>query len=352
MSNFYRGLRRTNRVYNSPSGFIADHASLIRNDIPSGFNLLQNPTNVPTSNNMYLPGYGDPTNFTSNSTVNRVMRNNDVPAMKQMFPGATDSQINTLGNLRQIDNVPDATLNSLSTRQDAVRNNNPETATRSREGVQQALDKNPRLTQYLKTAGVVGITGATIYLVVNVADMVGSIVDAMNRTGGSWWYRGNNGANSFDTIEGCILRGRSCGMNFQQIAEFVCVDPHNPGWRDPILTDQELLTVCEGHNTIAEQTVCRASDPYAPIDSRAYYDVSLLNTNEIIQCVEPYDLADLIGDLGLDGLLGDNGLLTNSSKGLNSLSDNFFTILIVVGGVVLLLFIMYVVIKSLNKPKT
>lgn len=353
MSSFYRGLRRTNRVYNAPSGFIADHTQLIKNNIPSGFNFLDNPSTISGPNNTHIPGYGtNNTNFTSNSTVNRVMRNNDVTGMQQLFPSATPGQINSLGNLRQLDNIPDATLNSLSTKKSSVRANNPETATRTRSGVQGVLDRHPRLNQYLKTAGIVGISGATIYLVVNIADMVGSIVEAMNRTGGSWWYQGNNGANSFSTIEGCVLRSRSCGMALDDIKDHLCFDPHDPTWRDPYLTSEQLATVCQNYNLAAEETVCRASDPYAEYGTRGYYDVSLLATNEIIQCVEPYDMADLIADLGLDHLLGDNGLLTNSSASSQSVSNNFLTILLIIGGVIVLLFVMYVVIKMLNRPKS
>lgn len=352
-SSFYRGLRRTNRVYNAPSNFIADHTQLIKNNIPSGFGFLDNPTTISGPNNTHIPGYGtNANNFTSNSTVNRVMRNNDIPGMQQIFPSANTNQLQTLGNLRQLDNIPDATLNSLTTKKNAVRANNPETATRTRNGVQGVLDRHPRLNQYLKTAGIVGISGATIYLVVNIADMVGSIVEAMNRTGGSWWYRGNNGATSFDTIEACVLRSRSCGMPFADIEEHVCSDPHDPSWRDPYLTAEQLTTVCQNYNLAVEGTVCRASDPYAPVDSLAYYDVSELGVSQIIQCVEPYDMADLIADLGLDNLLGDNGILTNSSASSQSVSDNFLTILLIVGGVIVLLFVMFVVIKILNRPKS
>ncbi|ABY47705.1 occlusion-derived virus envelope protein ODV-E56 [Helicoverpa armigera granulovirus] len=353
MSSFYRGLRRTNRVYNAPSGFIADHTQLIKNNIPSGFNFLDNPTTISGPNNTHIPGYGtNNTNFTSNSTVNRVMRNNDVTGMQQLFPSATPGQINSLGNLRQLDNIPDATINSLAVKKTSVRTNNPETATKTRNGVQGVLDKHPRLNQYLKTAGIVGISGVSIYLIVNVADMVGSIVDAMNRTGGSWWYRGNNGATSFDNIERCVLRARSCGMPFADISDHVCTDPHNPNWRDPYLTAEQLTTVCQGYSLANEETVCRASDPYADFGTAAYYDVSELGTNEIIQCVEPYDMADLIADLGLDNLLGDNGILTNSSASSQSVSDNFITILLIVGGVIVLLFVMFIVIKMLNRPKS
>lgn len=351
-TTFYRGLRRTNRVYNSPQSFLTDHANLLQNNVPSGFNLLNNPTTRPGPNNTTIPGYGNNTNFTSNQTVNRVMRNNDLPAMRQIFPTANADQLTSLGNLRQIDNVPDATIHSLSTKKDAVRLSNPETATRTRAGVQNVLDRNPRLNQHLKTVGIAGIAGASIYLIVNIADMVGSIVDAMNRTGGSWWYRGNNGATTFNNIDGCILRYRSCGMNIAEISEHLCQDPADPNWKDPILTDNEALTLCQGYNLAAEETVCRASDPNAEVGSLGYYDPHELATNSLIQCVEPYDMADLIADLGLDNFLGDNGILTNSSGSIRSVSDNFFTILLIVGGVILILFVMYVVIKMLGRSKS
>ncbi|AJK91675.1 pif-5/odv-e56 [Spodoptera frugiperda granulovirus] len=353
MSTFYRGLRRTNRVYNTPMGFIDDHTNLIKNNIPRGFNILDNPTTVAGPNNTFVPGYTtNNNNFVSNTQVNRVMRNNDVAGIKEIFPTASNSQINTLGNLRQIDNVPDASLNSLSTRKESVRSNNPETATRTPEGVEQALKQNPRLDQYLKSAGQVGIYGATIYFIIRGGNLIGSIVDKMNQTGGSWWFRGNNGANNFDNIEGCVLRSRSCGMALSDIQENMCTDPANPAWTDPILTQTQVNQLCSGYNREAEGTVCRASDAYAPFDSHRYYDVSELAPNEIIQCIEPYDMADLIADLGLDALLGENGLLTNSSNSSQSVSDNFLTILLIIGGIILLVFVMYVVFKMVNKQKT
>ena len=63
-------------------------------------------------------------------------------------------------------------------------------------------------------------------------------------------------------------------------------------------------------------------------------------------------MADLIADLGLDALLGENGLLTNSSNSSQSVSDNFLTILLIIGGIILLVFVMYVVFKMVNKPQS
>lgn len=70
--------------------------------------------------------------------------------------------------------------------------------------------------------------------------MVGSIVEAINRTGGSWYYRGHNGAANFDNITACVLRYRSCGMKFEDIEESLCVlDPLDPNNVDPLMSIEE-----------------------------------------------------------------------------------------------------------------
>lgn len=248
--------------------------------------------------------------------------------------------------MRRADNIPDSALHALETKKNAVRNTFPETATRSREGVQNALNRNPRLATHLKNLGYITLIGVGVYLIINVADLVSSIVEALNRTGGSWYYRGNNGADNFENIERCVLQFRSCGMNLDQIRGELCVlDPFDANRVDPVLSLTDARQLCNGYNMQREQTVCRASDANADTSSPQYYDISDFEVNHTIQCVEPYDLADLIADLGLDHLLGEDGLLGALSNSTTSFSNNFMTILFVVGGIVLLLFIGFVILK-------
>ncbi|AAB39099.1 ORF18 ODV-E56 [Cydia pomonella granulovirus] len=347
--SFFRGLRRTNKVYNDPSGFITDHAQLIRNQTPAGFN-LNNPTTMGLANGTYVPGYNINGAFISNTNVNTVLRNNDVVGMRQLFPDASNNQMNGLTNLRRADNIPDATLHGLQTRKNGVKTSHPETAVRDRVGVENALAQNPRLADYLRGAGYVTLFGVSVYLVINVADLVSSIVEALNRTGGSWYYRGNNGGDNFSNIDACVLRYRSCGMSLADIDEFVCeLDPHDPNNVDPLLSFDEARNFCNGYSLAAEGSVCRGSDTNADPSTLQYLDISELEPNQTVQCVEPYDFGDLIGDLGLDWLLGENGFVTASSNSLTSVSNNFTTILLVIGGILLLTFIGFVIFKVVNR---
>nr|QBH66501.1 occlusion derived virus envelope protein 56 [Phthorimaea operculella granulovirus] len=349
--SFFSGLRRTNKVYPNPDSFLFDHTQLIRNQAPSGFS-LNNPLTVSAPNGQQIPGYNVNGSFVSTANINYVLRNNDVVGMRQIFPTANNSQMNGLGGLRRADNIPDSTLHSLELRKREVKNAHPETAVRDRSGVERALAQNPRLADYLRGAGYVTLVGVGVYLVINVADLVGSIVDALNRTGGSWYYRGNNGATSFDQIEACILRYRSCGMPFSDIQNDVCVlDPYDPLNVDPLLKFDEAIRLCEGYNYETEKSVCRASDPNADVTSLQYLDISGLSTNQTIQCVEPYDFGDLIGDLGLDWLLGDRGAITTSSNSITSVSDNFLTIVLAIGGLLIFIFFAFIVFKVLMKKR-
>nr|UYX49653.1 ODV-E56 [Darna trima granulovirus] len=349
MSSFFMGLRRTNKVYPNNNAFMTDYAQLIRNQTPNGFN-LNNPTVMGLSDGNVMPGYNINGTFVSNANVNSVLRNNDVIGMRQLFPEATNNQLNGLTSLRRVDNVPDSALHSLQARKQNIKQAHPETAVRDRAGVDQALQRNPRLSDYLKNAGYVTLFGVGVYLVINVADLVGSIVEAINRTGGSWYYRGNNGADNFNNIEGCILRYRSCGMSFSDIQDFVCVlDPYDSNNVDPIMTFEQARNFCNGYNANLEMSVCRGSDTNANPNSLQYLDISTLDPNQTIQCVEPYDFGDLIGDLGLDWLLGDEGFITASSNSFLSVSDNLLTIILIIGGIVILIFVGYVVLKILNK---
>ncbi|ABQ51956.1 odv-e56 [Spodoptera litura granulovirus] len=352
--SFFRNLRRTDKIYPNNNAFVTDFYTYVNPTIPSGFN-FGNPTTTNIGSNRFVPSYDINGNVVTNSNMNTIFRNNDVSGLRNVFPNTNNNQINGLGGLRRADNIPDATVNSLEMRKNSVRNSHPETATRSREGVEQALNRNPRLYDYFKSAVGLTMAGAFIYFTINAADLIGSIVNAMNRTGGSWLLSGNNGADNMNNIEKCVLRYRSCGVALADYIEEACYDPHDNSYLDPLLTISEAQIICQGYNQNAEGTVCRASNSNANPDSPQYYDPSDLAVSQAIFCVEPYDLADLIADLGLDGLLGENGLLTNSSNSFNkssgSLSENLMTLLYVIGAVVLLVFIGYVIIKMLNRPQ-
>nr|QKV50177.1 ORF16 protein [Plutella xylostella granulovirus] len=342
--SLFKGLRRTNKVYANGAGFITDHATFVRPNKINGFNLSA-PDVRPVATG-FEPGYVINDRFVPNARVNNVMRNNDVIGMREIFPNANSNQINGLGSYRRIDNIPDSTLHGLDIRKNNIKNSRPETRVRNRQGVEEALNKNPRLRDYLYGAGAITLVGVGSYLVINVADLVGSIVDAINRTGGSYYYRGNNGATSMDNIDSCILRYRSCGMPYADIADQLCVlDPLDPTNVDPILNLEEAQQLCTGYNKDREKSVCRASDTTANPDSLQYLDISSLEANQTIQCVEPYDFGDLIGDLGLDWALGEDGLITASSNSFTSVSNNFSTILLVIGGVLLLAFIGFIIFK-------
>ncbi|AKN80774.1 ODV-E56, per os infectivity factor 6 [Diatraea saccharalis granulovirus] len=352
MTSFFSGLRRTNKVYPNTNSFLNDHTLFIRNRTPAGIN-LNNPvtTNIPGSTNV-RPGFNINNSFVSNANINSMLRNNDITNIRQTFPSINNNQMNGLRNLRRADNIPDSTFHTLQTRKANVKRSNPETAVRDRSGVENALANNPRLANYLRGAGYVTLFGAGVYLIINVADLVGSIVEALNRTGGSWYFRGNNGAEGFDNIQACVLRYRSCGMPFADIQNDVCVlDPHDPNIVDPLMTIEEARTFCTGYNREREGTVCRGSDTNADPDSFQYLDISLLPTNQTIQCVEPYDFGDLIADLGLESLLGENGVLTASFDSSQSVTDNFFTIIIVIGGLLLLALIIFIIFKIIMYKK-
>ncbi|APO13900.1 ODV-E56 [Plodia interpunctella granulovirus] len=348
MTSFFSGLRRTNKIYPNANLFHADHASLIRNTTPAGFN-LRNPTTMGLAGGRVVPGYNINGSFVSNANVNRIMRNNDVVGMRQAFPTASNNQINGLTSLRRADNIPDSSLHGLQTRKNNVKQAHPETTVRDRAGVEAALNQNPRLADYLRGAGYVTLVGVGAYLVINVADLVGSIVEALNRTGGSWYHRGNNGADNFDNIQSCILLYRSCGMTYSNNDDLCVLDPHDNTNVDPLLSLEEARTLCSGYNIQEEKSVCRHSDPNADPDSLQYLDISELLPNQTIQCVEPYDLGDLIGDLGLDWLLGEDSVLAASANSVTSVLDNFLTILLVIGAVLVLVFIGFIVFKIMSK---
>lgn len=297
-----------------------------------------------------IPGYNIDGTFVPTSNLNSILRNNDVINMRNVFPNLSNSQTTGLNNMRRLNNIPDATIHNVQIRKENVKRTHPDLSVRDREGVERALARNPRLTEHLKDLGYITLTGVGVYLIINVADLVGSVMDALNRTGGSWYYRGRNAADAVEDIDGCVLRYRSCGVRFADIQNSVCIlDPLDSTNVDPLLGFQDARSLCNGYNYEVERSVCRGSDTNADPNSPQYLDISTLPTNHTIQCLEPYDLGDLVADLGLDWLLGDEGVFTASSNSFRSVSDNFLIILVVIGGVVLLVFIGFVVLRNTAK---
>ncbi|AHH82595.1 PIF-5 [Buzura suppressaria nucleopolyhedrovirus] len=343
--NFFTSLRRVNKTYPNPNQFVNVDNFNVLTTTPNGFNnVFSQPTTIMIGNNRYIPGYNlGNNNFVSTAQVNRVMRNNDVTGIRQIFTTANNTQINSLGNLRRIDNIPDANLHSNALRRNAVKRNYPETNTRTPEGVQNVLNQNPTLNTHLtnlKTAGVAVLLGTGAYLIFSAATLVQDIIAALNRVGGSYYIRGRNGG---DDYEACLLLDRTCRMeplNDQNVN--ICSF-------DPLLLDNQeaLRNICVGFDYEAEKTVCRASDPNAPVDSPQYVDISDLSTGQTITCIEPYDMGDLIGDLGLDGLLGDNGLITKSSNKTSTLSEKLLPLILILGGIILLLLVGFFVIRRM-----
>nr|WUR10843.1 occlusion-derived virus envelope protein [Calliteara abietis nucleopolyhedrovirus] len=343
--SFFTSLRRVNKVYTNPNQFTNVDNFNVLTSTPSGFNnVFTAPSTVNIGNNRHVPGYNVGNNqFVSTADINRVMRNNDTTSMRNIFPDANNNQLASLNDLRRFDNIPDANLHSTAIRKDAVKRNYPETNTRTPDGVQTALDANPNLSRHLtnlKTAGVAVLLGSGAYLIFSAATLVQDIIAALNRVGGSYYIQGKNGGNEYDA---CLLIHRTCRMENSDTGDV------NYCAFDPILLNNEtaLREICNGYDYETEQTVCRASDPSAHPDSPQYVDISDLATGQTITCIEPYDFSDLIGDLGLDGLLGEEGILTKSSNSFKSASDNIITIVLILGGLLLLLVVGFFMFKRM-----
>jgi hypothetical protein len=340
--SFFSNLRRVNRVYPNASQFPIDNVSVLTNT-PAGFNnVLSAPSVRQIGPNRYIPGYNLPNNqFVSTADINRITRNNDVPNIRITFQGISDPQVNSLNRLRRADNVPDSNFHSKQTRKNAVKENHPETNTRTPEGVDQALQQNPRFNSYmqaLKTSGVLILLGTGTYLAFSAASLVQDIINAINNTGGSYWIRGRDGGEEADV---CLLINRTCQLdpNMHETDVAICAF-------DPLIQDEsELREICRGFNYEREGTVCRASDPNADPDYLQYVDISDLPVGQTLMCIEPYNLGDLIGDLGLDWLLGEDGLFGKSSNSSSSISEKLMPIILLIGGILFLGLIFYVIYK-------
>ncbi|BBD50464.1 occlusion-derived virus envelope protein E56 [Samia cynthia nucleopolyhedrovirus] len=345
--SFFTNLRRVNKVYPSQADFVSDNLRYVLPSTPAGFtNVLSTPSTRNLGGGRFEPGYNLSNNqFVSAGDMNRITRNNDVPRIRSTFQGISDPQIGSLAQLRRVDNVPDAGFHVKRTRGDAVKQNFPETNVRSADGVDRALQQNPRLNTYLqgaKTAGVGVLLAGGAYLAFSAATLVQDIINALNNTGGSYYVRGSNGG---ETAEACLLLSRTCrrdpNMNTSEVA--ICD-------RDPLINDAvQLQQICNGFNYEIEQTVCRQSDPAADPDSPQYVDISDLVPGQTIMCIEPYNLGDLIGDLGLDHLLGEDGLIGKSSNSSDSVSNKLMPLIWLIGAVLFLGLIIYFIYRFVVK---
>nr|QGX02251.1 pif-5 [Mamestra configurata nucleopolyhedrovirus A] len=346
MNNIFRPLRRVNKVYtpNNAGTFLTDNVNVVGNS-PGGFtSVLNNPRTVDIGNNNVLAGYNlGNNNFISTADMNSVMRNNDSSQIRRVFGNnVTDTDMTGLSRMRQSENIPDARFNSAQLRKDSVKTSNPSTNTTTPDGVQNVLNNNPNLNRHLtnlKTAGYAGLAGVGVYLVFSAATLVQDIIEAINRTGGSYYVVGENGGEAATT---CLLTHRTCHNTHIGDDVNICN-------RDPLLTDANLLNaICRGFDYEVEKTVCRASNPNADVTTPQYVDISELQPHQTIMCIEPYNMGDLIGDLGLGGLLGEEGLVNKSSNKSKSMSESLLPALLIIGVILFVVFIGYLMFKRLG----
>ncbi|ABE68531.1 ODV-E56 [Plutella xylostella multiple nucleopolyhedrovirus] len=345
--SFFSNLRAVNKLYPNQASFITDNTRLLTST-PAGFtNVLNAPSVRNIGNNRFQPGYQLSNNqFVSTSDINRITRNNDVPNIRGVFQGISDPQINSLSQLRRVDNVPDFNYHTKQTRSNAVKQNFPETNVRTPEGVQNALQQNPRLHSYMQSlkVGGTGILLATGgYFLFSAATLVQDIINAINNTGGSYYVQGKDAG---ETAEACLLLQRTCRQDPNLNQSDVTICPF-----DPLLPNNppELTNMCQGFNYEVEKTVCRGSDPSADPDSPQYVDISDLPAGQTLMCIEPYSFGDLVGDLGLDWLLGDEGLVGKSSNVSDSVSGKLMPIILLIGAVLFLGLIFYFIYRYMMK---
>ncbi|AGA16295.1 odv-e56 protein [Thysanoplusia orichalcea nucleopolyhedrovirus] len=346
--SFFTNLRRVNKVYSNQADFLIDNARLLTST-PNGFtNVIRAPStrNIAGTNRVEAGDVLSNNQFVSTSDINRITRNNDVPNIRGVFQGISDPQINSLGQLRRVDNVPDFNYHTKQTRSNAVKQNFPETNVRTPDGVQNALQQNPRLHTYMQSlkVGGVGILLATGgYFLFSAATLVQDIINAINNTGGSYYVKGKDAG---DNADACLLLQRTCRQdpNLNQSDVSICSF-------DPLLPNNppELINICQGFNYEQEKTVCRASDPSANPNSLQYVDISDLPVGQTLMCIEPYSFGDLIGDLNLDWLLGEEGLVGKSSNVSDSVSDKFMPIILLIGTVLFLGLIFYFIYRYMIK---
>ncbi|QED40535.1 ODV-E56 [Chrysodeixis includens nucleopolyhedrovirus] len=347
MNSFFNPLRKVNKVYTNPTNFNIDNLAVI-NTAPGGFkNVLSSTNTQALGNNRFVPGYNiGNNNFISTADMNRIMRNNDVTGIRNVFGNVSQNNLNGLTLLRRADNIPDAAIHSSNLKRNAVKQNYPNTNTTSAAGVDNVLQQNPNLNSYLqnlKTAGVVALIGTGVYLTFSAANLIQDVIEALNRTGGSYYYRGSEGG---DVIDACLLIHRTCRRPETLNGVELCTI-------DPLISDASVLNnICQGYNYESEKTVCRASDPNANPNTPQYVDISDLAPGQTLNCVEPYNMGDLIGDLGLDGLLGENGLVAKSSNKSTSLSDSLLPFILIIGAIFLFVIIGYFVFKQLFNRQT
>nr|UQV25549.1 occlusion-derived virus envelope protein ODV-E56 [Spodoptera litura nucleopolyhedrovirus] len=345
--SFFSNLRRVNKPYPNQISFAADNVTLAAST-PNGFqHVFSAPSTRPIANsNSVTPGYNLSNNrFVSTAEINSALRNSDTNSIRGIFGNLNNTQLNGMTQMRRLDNVADPTIFNKRTRQQQVRNNFPDSATRTPEGIQNFMNNQPRLYNYLdnlKKAGHVGLYGFGIWLVFKAGSLISDVRDALNSTGGSFYVTGYQNGDSADR---CFLMYRSCGVPAIDIpADAICTS-------DPLIQQQSTLqNLCNNYNQEAEGSVCRASDPNADPASLQYVDISDLIVNTTITCIEPYDLADLIGDLGLDWLLNENGLVGKSKNSSKSIGEALVPLFIAIGVILFIVFIGFMIYKRVTAP--
>ncbi|AXU41463.1 PIF-5 [Alphabaculovirus altermyunipunctae] len=346
--SLFRGLRRVNKTYPNNSSFISDNAALVASQTPPGFQSVINaPSSRPIAGTTeVIPGYNLPNNrFASTAEVNTTMRSGNNAEIRDIFGNVSDSQISGLTPIRRSDNLPDPVVKNRNERKRNVRNRHPRSKARTPAEVNDFLNSQPRLKNHLETlksGGTLVLMGAGIVLTFAAVNLVQDIIQALNTTGGSYHYIGSSNG---EEVSQCWLQYRSCGINVGDVPiELRCNS-------DPLSNDVEVLrAICNNYNAEQEKTVCRQSDPNADPASNQYVDISGMPVNHTLFCVEPYDMADLIGDLGLDWLLNEEGVAAKLKGSSKSIGEALLPLIIAIGIILFVVFIGFMIFKRVTAP--
>ncbi|AAQ96415.1 occlusion-derived virus envelope protein 56 [Neodiprion sertifer nucleopolyhedrovirus] len=327
----FSGLRKTAKIYDNTADLLVDNTSLVVGKF-SNFDAVFSLPSAKSISKGYVIDYATFIGNVDTFSINKILRQADDVNIETLF-NATDTDIAGLNVLRKAANVPDNTIYVAEVKRINLKSLYPSLDVKTYDGIASGLNNNPKLYSYLKGLGVATLAGGAVVLVLLGIDLVQDIIDALNRTGGSYFTYGEA-----DNVESCYLRYRSCGVDQSSVD----TTTYCQNFLDPILEDDvtALTAICDGYDIDTEISVCRQSDPYADPDSEQWVDVSELAENQTLSCVEPYTFSDLISDLGLDWLLGDDSILGNSftsgSDSISSLSSYIgyiaiFAIIIIVG---------------------
>ncbi|ABC74890.1 occlusion derived virus envelope protein 56 [Neodiprion abietis nucleopolyhedrovirus] len=329
----FSGLRKTNKIYSTAADVIVDNTAKVVGTF-STFDSVFSLSSAKTINKGFVTNYSTYVGLVDTFSVNKVLRQADEVNIKALF-NATDTDLSGLSVLRTASGIPDNTLYIAELKRLNLKTLNPSLDVKTYNGVSQALTKNPKLSTYLKSLGYTTLAVGTVVLILTGVDLVQDIIDALNRTGGSFYSVGSG-----DEVETCYLKYRSCGVDQTTIdTSLYCANFLDPIYGDDVET---LETICDGYDIDTEISVCRQSDPYADPDSEQWVDISDLAENQTLSCVEPYTFSDLISDLGLDWLIGEDsiwsGSTTSGSDSISSLSSYLQYIAIFIVVIIMIIF--------------